>query len=222
MKSTGMNTATSERLIDTTVKPICRAPFNAACIDVSPFSTKRYTFSITTIASSTTKPTEIVTAISERLSSVKPHRYMIPKVPARESGTVMLAMNVGHARRRKRNTTMTTSAMLMSSEVCTSSTEARIVTVRSLRMSSFTLGGIHFSTCGKTWRMRSTVSMTFASGCLKTTSKTAGFVPCQPPSFVFSTSSTTFASELSRTGVPFFCVSTRSRYSLAFRSCPLL
>ena len=69
MKVMGMNTATSEMLIDITVKPICRAPFNAACIGVSPRSICRTMFSIITMASSTTKPTEMVSAMSEKLSS---------------------------------------------------------------------------------------------------------------------------------------------------------
>ena len=68
---------------------------------------------------------------------------MAPKVPARASGTVTLAMKVGHARRKKRNITMTTSAMLRSMENWTSLTEARIVVVRSLMMRSFTEGGSH-------------------------------------------------------------------------------
>ena len=63
-----MNTAIRERLIETTVKPICRAPFSAACIGGSPCSMKRWMFSITTMASSTTNPTEMVMAISDRLS----------------------------------------------------------------------------------------------------------------------------------------------------------
>ncbi len=70
MKISGMNTATSDRLIDTTVKPICREPISAACIGGTPRSVWRTMFSIMTIASSTTKPTEMVSAISEKLSSV--------------------------------------------------------------------------------------------------------------------------------------------------------
>ena len=38
MKMMGMNTATSDRVIDTTVKPISRVPVSAACFGVSPFS----------------------------------------------------------------------------------------------------------------------------------------------------------------------------------------
>ena len=61
-----MKTATSDVLIETTVKPICLAPLSAApsCFAVLD---KRKTFSITTIASSTTKPTEIVIAISDKI-----------------------------------------------------------------------------------------------------------------------------------------------------------
>ena len=65
----GMNTAISERLIVTTVNPISLAPSSVACIGVMPDSTCRMMFSITTMASSTTKPVEIVSAIRLRLSS---------------------------------------------------------------------------------------------------------------------------------------------------------
>jgi len=44
----------------------------------------------------------------------------MPTVPDNASGTVTLAMNVGQNRRRKRNTTITTSAMLTTSETSTS------------------------------------------------------------------------------------------------------
>src|ERR1700730_5689408 len=42
-------------------------------------------FSIITIASSTTNPVEIVSAISERLSRLKPTRYMATKVPTSDN-----------------------------------------------------------------------------------------------------------------------------------------
>ena len=54
--------AISETLMEMTVKPICRAPSKAARTGEWPFSRLRNTFSITTIASSTTKPTEIASA----------------------------------------------------------------------------------------------------------------------------------------------------------------
>ena len=58
----------SDRLIESTVKPTSRAPRNAACMRGMPSSMWREMFSITTIASSTTKPVAMVSAISERMS----------------------------------------------------------------------------------------------------------------------------------------------------------
>ena len=68
MNSTGMKTAASESVIDRIVKAISFEPSKAACIGVLPISMCRTMFSSITIASSTTKPTESVSAISDRLS----------------------------------------------------------------------------------------------------------------------------------------------------------
>src|SRR4051812_38676926 len=48
-----------------------------------PCSRLRYMFSIITIASSTTKPTEIASAISDKLSIEKPANHIPAQVPAR-------------------------------------------------------------------------------------------------------------------------------------------
>ncbi len=93
-------------------------------------------FSIMTIASSTTKPVPMVSAISDRLSSEKPHSHMTPKVAISDSGSATPAMMVARMVRRKINTTSTTRAMLSVSVNCTSWIEARIVVVRSLTMDS--------------------------------------------------------------------------------------
>ena len=58
-------------------------------------------FSIMTMASSTTKPTETASAISVRLLIEKPAHHMAAQVPASDSGTVMPAAMVGVGRRRK-------------------------------------------------------------------------------------------------------------------------
>ena len=68
MNNTGMNTAASESVIDTMVKAISFEPSKAASIGGLPISMWRTTFSSMTMASSTTKPTESVSAISDRLS----------------------------------------------------------------------------------------------------------------------------------------------------------
>ena len=65
-----MKTAASEIVIEMIVKPISREPLSAASNTPSPLSTCRTMFSSMTIASSTTKPTESVRAMSERLSRV--------------------------------------------------------------------------------------------------------------------------------------------------------
>lgn len=54
IKRMGMNTATSEALIEITVDATSRAPFSAASRGLSPASIWRATFSSTTTASSTT------------------------------------------------------------------------------------------------------------------------------------------------------------------------
>ena len=64
----GRNTAISDRLIDSTVKPTSRAPRSAASARPMPSSMWRCTFSSTTIASSTTKPVATVSAISDSVS----------------------------------------------------------------------------------------------------------------------------------------------------------
>ena len=69
ISNSGISTATSEIEIEMTVKPISPAPLIAAGNGFMPSSTWRWMFSSTTIASSTTKPTAMVSAISERLSS---------------------------------------------------------------------------------------------------------------------------------------------------------
>src|SRR5262249_21312359 len=80
INNSGMNAATNEMLIESTVKPICRAPSIAAANGGMPFSRLRKQFSIMTIASSTTNPTETARAISDRLSIEKPASHIIAQV----------------------------------------------------------------------------------------------------------------------------------------------
>ena len=68
MKRIGRKTATSDSVIDKTVKVISFAPRKAASSGAMPCSRYRLMFSRTTIASSTTKPVAMVSAISDRLS----------------------------------------------------------------------------------------------------------------------------------------------------------
>ncbi len=68
MKTSGMNTAASEMVMERMVKLISFAPFRLASSAFSPRSMRRTVFSRKTMASSTRKPMASVSAISERLS----------------------------------------------------------------------------------------------------------------------------------------------------------
>ena len=68
MNKTGMNTAASDSVMERIVKPTSRDPANAAWSGGVPFSMWRTMFSSMTMASSTTNPTDSVSAIIERLS----------------------------------------------------------------------------------------------------------------------------------------------------------
>ena len=125
-------------------------------------------FSIMTMASSTTKPTEIVSAMSEKLSSEKPSCHIPASVPAIERGTVAAAASSGTRRRMNTITTSSTSATEISSAVCTSSTLARIVAVRSETIDTLMSGGIQASRRGSSALMRSAVWMPFAPATLLT------------------------------------------------------
>ncbi len=129
--SSGMNTATSEAVIETMVKPISRAPVRAACMRGMPSSRWRMMFSITTIASSTTKPIAITSASRLRLFRVKPSTYITSAAPASESGTVTAAIRVGASRRRNSAMVSTTMASAISRVICTSCSDERMVGVRS-------------------------------------------------------------------------------------------
>ena len=80
MNSSGMNAAISDRLMEITVNPIWPAPSMVARSGDMPFSRLRNTFSIMTMASSTTKPTDTASAISEMLSIEKPAAHIAAQV----------------------------------------------------------------------------------------------------------------------------------------------
>ena len=131
MNSTGMNTAASDSVIEIMVNPISRAPANAACMGGSPISMCRTMFSSITMASSTTKPTESVKAISERLSSEYPSKYMMANVPTMDIGSAMLGIAVADKFRRNRKITRITRTNARNNVNLTSFTEERIDTDRS-------------------------------------------------------------------------------------------
>ena len=164
MNSTGMNTAASESVIDTMVKPTSRAPSSVACIGVLPISRWRLMFSSMTMASSTTKPTHSVNAISDRLSRLKPIRCMIEKVPTMDIGSDRLGISVADRLRRNRKITSTTRARASTSVNFTSSTDSRIDNERSYMTLMLIPGGTCSRKAGSSFLTASTTSMVLVPG----------------------------------------------------------
>ncbi len=168
-------------------------------------------FSIITIASSTTNPVAIVSAISDRLLIENPARYITPNVPTKDNGTARLGMIVAGTLRRNRKITSTTSATASSNSNCTSATEARIVTVRSVNTVSSTAVGRPDASCGSSVLIRSTVSITLAPGWRCTLTTMPGALLTHAARREFSASFTTSATSRTRIGAPLFQPTIRLR-----------
>ena len=80
-------------------------------------------FSSMTMASSTTKPTDRVSASRDRLSRLKPSAYMTAKVPTTEIGKAKAGITVAEALRRNSRITSTTRQPASIRVNCTSSTD---------------------------------------------------------------------------------------------------
>ena len=128
---------------------------------------------------------------------------MTPKVPTIEMGTATLGMTVAARLRRNRNMTMTTSPTVSTSVNSTSSTEARIVVVRSVSVVISTEDGSEARSWGRSCLMRSTTLMILAPGWRWMFMITAGLSFIQAACFTFSAPSTTSATSARRTGAPF-------------------
>src|SRR5947209_6845614 len=80
-------------------------------------------------------------------------------------GNREFAEQPAHDMRRNRKMTSTTSTTVSSKVNCTSWTEARMVSVRSFRMDTFTVGGSAVRSLVSSPFTRSAVWMMFAPGC---------------------------------------------------------
>src|SRR4030081_2753866 len=103
------------------------------------------------MASSTTKPTDSVNAMSDKLSSEYPSRYMTANVPTIDMGRARLGIAVADRFRKKRKITRITRTNARNKVNFTSSTEERIETERSYRVSMDTDGGITARKLGSNW-----------------------------------------------------------------------
>ncbi len=111
-------------------------------------------------------------------------------------------MMVAQTERRNTKITATTSAMVSARVNCTSSTEARMVWVRSLSVWTFTPAGREAVMRGSSALIRSTVSMTLAPGCLKMTRNTPRWPLAQAACLASSGPATAWPMSRTRSGAP--------------------
>jgi hypothetical protein len=128
--------------------------------------------------------------------------YMPAKVPITETGSAKAGMMVAVTLRKNRKITSTTSAAVSINVNCTSLTELRIDTERSLKTDSFAAAGSSASNTGKSARMLSTTWTVLASGWRCMPRMIERWPLYQPATWSFSTPSTTDATSWSRTGAP--------------------
>ena len=123
----------------------------------------RSTFSMTTMASSTTRPMASTMAKSVRVLMVKSKRTKAPKVAMRDTGTANMGMIVARQLWRNRKT-MSMTKSSASTKVCTtSSKEARMYSVLSTISMYFMSGGKFGSASAMIFLTALTVSMALAS-----------------------------------------------------------
>ena len=137
-------------------------------------------FSMTTMASSTTKPEAMTRAMRVRLLSENPARYMTPSEPTSDRGTARAGMMVACTLRRKIQMTAMTRTTASTSSSCTSCTVARMVVVRSVTTCTRTCPGRACCSCGSKRVMLSATVMTLAPGWRWMERTMAGRKPCSP------------------------------------------
>jgi len=121
-------------------------------------------FSSITIASSTTKPIERISAIIDRLLRLKCSTCITAKVPRIEKGSASAGIIVAEPLCRNRKITPTTRTSVISIVICTSLNAARIVRERSCRGVSCTDGGSCETKVGSSARTASVTSMVLLPG----------------------------------------------------------
>ena len=184
MKRIGMKTAASDVVITMIVNAISFEPASDASSALSPISMWRTMFSSITIASSTTKPIERMSAIIDRLLRLKPRSCMTVNVPRSEKGSASAGMSVADPLCRNRKMTPTTSTSVISIVVWMSTNAARIVLDRSCRGARCAEPGSWVFRIGSSARTRSATSIVFVPGCRMTCREMARTC-CGVPSLAF-------------------------------------
>ena len=108
MNISGANTEISTTVVATTAKNTCRAPRWEATIGGSPSSIRRWIFSTTTMASSTTRPIANTRASSVRRLIENPSGAMTMKVDRMQIGATIEGIRAARQVPRKRKLTSAT------------------------------------------------------------------------------------------------------------------
>lgn len=180
MKRMETNTTMSATFMASSVKPTSPAPRMAARKGVKPRSMWRWMFSMTTMASSTTRPAATMSAISDRLFSENPYRYMMVKVPISDTGIATLGISAARRLPRNPSTTSTTRPAASSSVTCASRSVARMTGERSSTTFSSAEAGTSACNAGSWALMASMVSTMLAPGWRLTSMLTAGSLLWKP------------------------------------------
>ena len=121
VNATGTNTATSDSTIATSAPATCRMARSAATFaDTFSVAMMRSTFSITTMASSTTMPIASTRANNVSTLIEKPRIQRPRNVPITLTGTASIGISVARQLWRNTNTTQATSSIASSSVNTTS------------------------------------------------------------------------------------------------------
>ncbi len=131
MNPTGRNTATRTAVVASTANATCAVPRRAATKGGSPRSTRRWTFSSTTIASSTTSPMHRTRASRVSRLMVNPKAYKAMNAATRHTGTVTEGISAARTLPRNSQMTSTTRAMASASVQYTRLIDALMNTVAS-------------------------------------------------------------------------------------------
>ena len=140
-----------------------------------PICAWRTMFSRTTMASSISRPTHRLSAISVIMFTVKPNTCMKKKVPMIEIGSVRPVMTVLRHELRNRNTISTVSTAPSISVCRTLVTATRMGRDRSVTGSSRTPGGSSARSAAMAWLRPSTTWMVFSSCAFCTLTSSVGW-----------------------------------------------
>ena len=162
MKPIGRNTATIDSVVASTARPISCVPSSAASCAFLPICTWRTMFSRTTMASSMSRPTHRLSAISVTMLIEKPNMYMNRKVPISAIGSVSPVITVERHEFRNRKTMPMVSSAPSSSVRRTLFTDTRI----GRELSRTTSSAMPLGSCGSQLRQHRVQAVDHVDGVL--------------------------------------------------------